>query len=263
MHRVDLSPILVRQRNDIGDVIFALRIVVGELRQPALQIAAVGDQDAGIDFGDLQLIGRGVFLLDNADDGAVFAYDAPVAAGIVQHHRQQADAAFRFGVAQTLQRLLRDQRHVAVKHQDIFVVSECGGGLLHCVAGAELFRLQHPVERRLGQRGLQPVAAVTIHQMNMARAEAGCGVDHVLNHGFACKGMQNFGQIGIHTGSLAGSKDHHAHCAVRHNHPDRVFDMRKLNGLPLRLLHFSQVEIRRARVEARAKKMPARRAGIS
>ena len=57
----------MRQRNDIGDVIFALRIVIGELRQPALQIAAVGDQDAGIDFGDLQLIGRGVFLLDNAD----------------------------------------------------------------------------------------------------------------------------------------------------------------------------------------------------
>ncbi|AML56287.1 hypothetical protein AXX16_0548 [Serratia rubidaea] len=40
--------------------------------------------------------------------------------------------------------------------------------------------------------------------------------------------MQNLGQVGIHTRSLARGEDHYTHCAVRHKQPDNSnFDRRK------------------------------------
>jgi bifunctional N-acetylglucosamine-1-phosphate-uridyltransferase/glucosamine-1-phosphate-acetyltransferase GlmU-like protein len=41
-------------RDNIGDVVFALGVIVGELRQPAFQVRAVSNQNPGIDFLTLQ-----------------------------------------------------------------------------------------------------------------------------------------------------------------------------------------------------------------
>ena len=85
-------------------------------------------------------------MLNDARHLAVITGDTAITGRIVQLNGQQTDPALRFCSAQAGQRLNGDQRHVAVEHQDVFVVREERGGLLHGVAGAQLFCLQNPVE---------------------------------------------------------------------------------------------------------------------
>ena len=85
MNRRNLTPFLVRHRNDVGDVVFTLRVVVVELRQPALHVRAVSHQDTGVDLLNLALCFAGVFMFNDTRDVAVFTGDAAVAGRIVQH----------------------------------------------------------------------------------------------------------------------------------------------------------------------------------
>ena len=116
MNGDDFTPFLIRQRNNVGDVVFALSIIVGQLRQPAFHICAVSDQNAGVDLLNLTLLVGGIFVLNNAGNFAVFAGNTTITGGIIQFHCQQANAALRFSITQALECFDRDQRHVAVEH---------------------------------------------------------------------------------------------------------------------------------------------------
>ena len=116
MYSDDFTPFLIRQRNNIGDVVFALSVIVSQLRQPAFHICAVGDQNAGVDFLNLTLLIGGIFMFNNASNFAVFTGDTTITGRVIQFHRQQANAALRFSITQTLECFDRDQRYVAVKH---------------------------------------------------------------------------------------------------------------------------------------------------
>ena len=150
MYRGNFTPFQIRHGDNIGDIELALRIVIVELRQPALQIRAVGNQDTGVNFLNLTLCFGGIFVLDNTGHFAVFTGNAAIAARIVQHHRQQTYSALRLGFAQTLQCFNGDQRYVAVQHQNVFIIREERRSLLHRMTGAQLFRLQHPVQVVVG-----------------------------------------------------------------------------------------------------------------
>ena len=116
MNGDDFTPFLIRQRNNVGDVVFALSIIVGQLRQPAFHICAVGNQNAGVDLLNLTLLVGGIFVLNNAGNFAVFTGDTSITGRIIQFHRQQTNATLRFSITQTLECFDRDQRHVAVEH---------------------------------------------------------------------------------------------------------------------------------------------------
>ncbi|MNL33866.1 hypothetical protein D3C87_1558000 [compost metagenome] len=88
MNSDNLIPFVVRQGNDIGDVVFTLGIVVVQFCEPALHVRAVGDQDTGIDFLNLALFVRGIFVLNNAGHFAVFTRDAAIAGWIVEFYGQ-------------------------------------------------------------------------------------------------------------------------------------------------------------------------------
>ncbi|GAR59113.1 hypothetical protein NGUA15_00880 [Salmonella enterica] len=86
MHRGDFPSFMISQRNDISDVIFTLRIIVSQLRQPAFQVRAVGDQNTGVNFLDLTLFISGVFMFNDAGHFTVFTRNTAIAARIVQLH---------------------------------------------------------------------------------------------------------------------------------------------------------------------------------
>ena len=102
MHRDDLAPFLIRHGDDIGDVVFALSVVIGELRQPALEVCSAGDQDPGVDFLDLALGLAGIFVLNDARHLVILTGNAAVARWVIQLHRQQTNATQWFRGAQAL-----------------------------------------------------------------------------------------------------------------------------------------------------------------
>ena len=92
MNSGNFTTFFIGHGDNIGDVVFTLNVVVGELSQPAFKIRAIGDQNPGINFLNPALLVAGVLMLDNA-------------------------------------------RHLAVQHQDIFIIAEERRRLLHGVAG--------------------------------------------------------------------------------------------------------------------------------
>ena len=170
MNGSNLTPFLVSHRNDVGDVVFTLRVVIVESGQPALHIRTVRNQDAGVDLLNLALFVSGIFMLNNPRHVAVFTRNAAIAGWIVQHDGQQTDATLRFGFTQPSKGFNGDQRDVAVEHQDIFIISEEGCSLLHCMTRTQLFCLKHPVEIVVTQRFFQQIAAMSINQMHLAGA---------------------------------------------------------------------------------------------
>ena len=102
MYSGNFTTFLIGHGDNVGDVVFALNVVVGELSQPAFKIRPVGDQNPGINFLNPALLFAGVFMLNNTRHRAVIARNAAIAGRIVQLHRQQADTALRFRVPQAL-----------------------------------------------------------------------------------------------------------------------------------------------------------------
>ena len=86
MHGGNLAAFVPGHRDDVGNVVFTLRIVVIELRQPAFQIRAVGDEDAGVDFVNLALLIAGIFMLNDPGDFSVLTGNAAIAGRVVELH---------------------------------------------------------------------------------------------------------------------------------------------------------------------------------
>jgi hypothetical protein len=106
-----------RQRDDVGQVVLALGIVVLQFAQPVGQTGRRNGHDAGIDLTDGLLLGRRILFLDDADHVAGGVTDDAAVAGRVgkidRQHRQPVLASLQ----QALQRGHGGQRHVAVKDQ--------------------------------------------------------------------------------------------------------------------------------------------------
>ena len=110
---------LAQGREDVGQVVLALGVVVGEAGEGGGQRRRVEGVGAGVDLADRQLPGIGVaggFGLDHPLHVAGGGADDPaVGAGIVELDRQHRRRRRRGGVGseQAGDRLGRDQRHVA------------------------------------------------------------------------------------------------------------------------------------------------------
>src|SRR5690606_25089163 len=79
-------------REDVGEVVLALGVVVAQGRQPAAQVGGRGGDHAGVDQAHGALGGIGVLLLDDGLHAAVVTeQDAAIAGRVVQgfgQHRQ-------------------------------------------------------------------------------------------------------------------------------------------------------------------------------
>jgi len=92
------------------------------------------------------------------------------------------------------------------------------------------------------QRFFQQIATVTVNQMHTAGTQLISRINDMLHHRFPGKGVQHFGEIGIHAGSFTSGKDHHAHSTVQHTHPDCNLS-EKSYFFALKILHFFRREM--------------------
>ena len=195
--------------DQVGEVVFALGVAVGESRQAVVQEAAGAGENAGIDFADRFFVVAGVFLLHHPPYLAVaVANHTAVAGGVIQSQGHQRQALVVHAGDEVTQGLRLDQRHVAVQHQH-HVFFQVRQGLRHGVAGAELFGLLRPLQPRTGHRLADGIAAVTVNQHGVVRIEGAGGVHHVLHHGAPGNRVEYLGEIRFHAGSLARRENHY------------------------------------------------------
>src|SRR6267154_746709 len=131
------------QRDDIGEVVLLLRVLVLQLREPGLELLRRRHEDSGVDLAQSALPGVSVFFFHNPHYFFSVSQDAPVSGGTVQCRRQKAQTLPR-RLDQLLQRLRANQRNVAVEHESRPALVEMGGGLHHSVTCAELRFLHDP-----------------------------------------------------------------------------------------------------------------------
>ena len=206
--RRDLDLVLDGHRDDVGEVILALRVAVTELPKPALEELGFHRQHAGIAFADPALARAGIVLFDHAQYLALgVAHDSAITGGVGKLRREQAHALGACEFEQRLQRLGSDQRHVAVEHQHQVAVGHARQRLLHCMPGAKLLALQHPAQGRRAHRGTYAFAAVAVDDMDERRLECARGVEHMREQRVAGERLQHLRQVGAHPLALARGED--------------------------------------------------------
>jgi hypothetical protein len=197
----------------VGQVVFAVGVVVADRIQDVEQSGAVGGQNAGIAVLDLPDAVVGVLGLDDAQQHMVRGQDqAAIGAGVGGLEAQHRDVGARGAqVEQRRDRRGAQQRAVGEGHHHVAV--EIGQGLAggqHGVAGAQRRILDD--HRRL----TQPLAGVDAdggavgpdHDDDPRAAQGLGGVDGVVQQGPAGDLVQHLGGRRLHPRALAGGEDH-------------------------------------------------------
>jgi hypothetical protein len=197
---------------DVGQVVLALGVVIGEPGEGGGQRRRVEGVGAGVDLVDRQLLragvaGAGAFRLDHALDlAAGAADDAAVGAGIVELDRQhrRGRRGSLMGLEQPGDRLGGDQRHVAGEDEDRL------GGLnqrrrrAHGAAGSVGLGLDDGLGL-IGKPGGDVIARRDDHRdLTGARLER--GEDRPGDHRPAADGVQHLRQRRAHAGT--GTRRH-------------------------------------------------------
>ncbi len=120
------------------------------------------------------------------------ADDAPVTRGVVKIHGQETQGAFVGRRNQFRQRCRADERHVAVEHQHRVIVGNHAHGLHDGMTGAQLIRLEYPLDVLVGECRLHLRAAMPVDHVDIGRAEIACGADHVLQQRPPGQWLQHF-----------------------------------------------------------------------
>ncbi|MNI34516.1 hypothetical protein D3C73_885070 [compost metagenome] len=193
--------------NDVGQVVLALGVVIGETAHPVAKTGKRQRQNAGIAFGDFALGFIGIFLLDNGRDLALhITNNAAVTGRVIQLYGQQAQLLWPHLLEQTLQGIDFDQRHIAIKHQHGVGLNE-RHGLSNGVTGTQLLILQDEVQIIRRQTFAHGIGAVADHHVNALWIKLPGAVDNMAEHGVAGNRVQNFRQSGTHARALASSEN--------------------------------------------------------
>ena len=139
-------------------------------------------------------------------------HQTAVPVGVARVKAQNHDRMAGAGLQQAVQRFGAHEGRVAIEHDGIAGhVRQKRGGLLHRMAGAALFGLQHDL--RLGIKGLRgfahglgPMSGDNDGAVGIKRL---CGPHRVVQQRGGPHGMQDFRQVGIHARALSGREDDH------------------------------------------------------
>ncbi|MNF93226.1 hypothetical protein D3C84_758940 [compost metagenome] len=193
--------------NDVGQVVLALGVVIGETAHPVAKTGKRQRQNAGIAFGDLAFGFVGIFLFDDGRHfTCVITNDAAVTGRVIQFDGQQAQLLRPHLLEQALQGVDLDQRHIAVEHQHGVGLNE-RHGLSNGVAGTQLFILQDEVQVIRRQAFAHRIGTMTDHDVNALWIKLPGAVDNMAEHGVAGNRVQNFRQSRTHTRALASSEN--------------------------------------------------------
>ena len=192
----------------VGEVVLALRVVVGHAGERVEERRRVEAIEAGVAFRDRGLFGRGVFLLDDACHRVALAHDAAVAEGVFHLHGEHHHGGARFLALgdERGDRLRSDQGAVARKHHErAFGNRAVGAGHSFAsgvdgIACAQLLRLDDDLRVVLHERR-DALAHVAQDGDDVGDARLMGGVHHPAHERLAQDLMGHFGFIGFHTGA--------------------------------------------------------------
>lgn len=202
----------------VGQIVFALRVVVGNLADMLLELGAIEGVAAGVALKErLGLLRRAIFLLDDTGDGAVFAkFNASVAKGLGRSEGESGRGigAAVYGLCELGYRVCLNERQVSVEHHNRAGIDAASlDGHLYGVAGTQAFDLLNRLD---GDGGVGIcVLKKRAHFVCMAshdndHAAAACGdrsVDDPVDHRLAKDLMRYLGMVGLHACALAGGED--------------------------------------------------------
>lgn len=202
----------------VGQIVFALRVVVGNLADMLLELGAIEGVAAGVALKErLGLLGCAIFLLDDTGDGAVFVkFNASVAKGLGRSEGESGRGvgAAVYGLCELGYRVCLNERQVAIEHHDGAVLDAAGfDGHLYRMAGAQALDLLN----RLDGDGRIDVCilkkhthfvCMASHDNDHAAAACGdCSVNDPVDHRLAKDLMRYLGMVGLHACALAGGED--------------------------------------------------------
>ena len=202
----------------VGQVILGLRVVVADLVNVGGKLCAVEGVAAGVALQQRGgLLGRAVFLLDDALDLAVGAQlDTAVAKGVGRGHGHDGagELAGGDGLRELGDGVGGDERQVAVEHDDGALRDAAGLERdLDGMAGAQALGLLDALD--LGgavgigavDEGAHLVGVAADDDHDAAAAGLDGGVDDPLDHGLAQDLVRNLAVVRLHAGALAGGED--------------------------------------------------------
>lgn len=202
----------------VGQIVFALRVVVGNLADMLLELGAIEGVATGVALKErLGLLGCAIFLLDDTGDGTVFVkFNASVAKGLGRSEGEGGSGvgAAIYGLCELGYRVCLNERQVAVEHHNRAGIDAASlDGHLYGVAGTQAFDLLNRLD---GDGGVGIcVLKKRAHFVCMAshdndHAAAACGdrsVDDPVDHRLAKDLMRYLGMVGLHACALAGGED--------------------------------------------------------
>ena len=139
-------------RDRVGEIVFALRVFVRELRARRAQLRFVVGIEAGVHLVERELVLRRIARFDDARDVRAVAHDTSEARRQRHARRDEGERVFARG-DRAHDEFDFDERHVAVEHEQ-----RAAGGFearerhLHRVARTELRLLQHAAHARVTGR---------------------------------------------------------------------------------------------------------------
>src|SRR5260221_881067 len=188
--------LLRRERDDVGEVILLLRVVVLQLREPGLELLRRCHNDAGVDLAKGALPRVGVFFLDNSYHLFSVSQDAPVSGRVVECRGQEAQPRSR-RLDEMLQRFGANQGDIAIEHDGRPALVEMRGGLHQRVTGAKLVLL-HDADGAVLFNGLaHERAAVAIDDADDLRRELLRDIENVREQRAARQAMQHLGRARV------------------------------------------------------------------
>ena len=198
------------QFQTVCQIVFTLRIVVIQFTQRVLQVFAVEDIDACVDFIDESFHIGSIFMLYDAHKGTcVITHDSAVACGVCHFGRNHSHAVAFFSVYfyQLRQCFPCDEGCITVQDHHIAVFINEVAGHHNCVACALLFCLQGKRNTFGFDAFLYHFRFVAYHNANFFCAAALCSFDHIVHHALIQNFMEHLRFLGFHTGAFAGCQN--------------------------------------------------------
>ena len=203
----------------VGQVVLALRVLGAQPAQRGREQVAPEAVDRRVDLVDLELLGVGVGVLDDAGDPVVLVADD---AAVARSGRRAcavstvaAASCIRCSVASIAIVSARTQRVVAGQHEDVVfgveIVERRVERDAHRVAGAALHALLDELDRHLGDELLlerlgDPLGAVADDDHDPLERQLGQRVDDVQHHRAPAQRVQHLRRAGAHARALAGGE---------------------------------------------------------
>ena len=193
----------------IDQVIFALRVIVGDAGQQAEQVGAAHCHQARIAQPAAALGLAGILVLDHLHDPVALGDDAAISQRIgrlkAQHHHRRIVRAVQ-PLDHHPHRRRADEGNVAIKNKHVALEpGQRALRLLHRVAGAEL-RILHRDRRAVTQLRLELIAAMPGHHHRAGRRKFGGAGQQMLDHRPPGDRVQHLVQLAFHAGALAGGE---------------------------------------------------------